>query len=139
MITKFSPYEIQECLFDKKRSFEFLKAINKTVKKNDIVVDAGSGSGILGLFAAKAGAKKVFCIESNPRFTKIIKKNAELNGLSHIIQVIRGDVTKIKLPSKVNVIICELLSTGFFYEPEVQVINHLRKFMKKDGKIIPMN
>ncbi len=139
MITKFTPYEIQECLFDKKRSFDFLSAISETVKKGNIVVDAGSGSGVLGLFAARNGAKKVFCIESNPRFIEIIKKNAELNNLSNVIQVIYGDATKVKLPCKVDVIICELLSTGFFYEPEVQVINHLRKFLKKNGKIIPMN
>ena len=139
MIIKFTPYEIQECLFDKKRSFDFLNAINKTVMKGDTVVDAGSGSGVLGLFAARAGAKKVFCIESNPRFIEIIKKNAELNGFSNAIKVIYGNSTKVKLPCKVDVIICELLSTGFFFEPEVQVINHLRKFLKRDGKIIPMN
>lgn len=138
-ITRFTPYEIQECLFDKKRSFDFLSAINETVKKGDVVVDAGSGSGVLGLFAARAGAKKVFCIESNPRFIEIIKKNAKINDFSDVIQVIYGDATKIKLPCKVDVIICELLSTGFFYEPEIQVINHMRKFLKKGGKIIPIN
>lgn len=138
-ITRFTPYEIQECLFDKKRSFDFLSAINESVKKDDIVVDAGSGSGILGLFAARAGAKKVFCIESNPRFIEVIKKNAEINHFSNVIEAIYADATKIKLPCEVDVIICELLSTGFFYEPEIQVINHLRKFLKKGGKIIPMN
>ena len=137
MNTKFTPYQIQECLFDKKRTNSFKQAIEETVKKGDTVVDAGSGSGILGLFAAKAGAKKVYCVESNQRFIEIIKKNAALNDLSQVISVILGDATKIKLPCKVDVIICELLSTGFFFEPEVEVINNLRKYLRNHGKIIP--
>lgn len=139
MITHFTPYEIQDCLFDTKRTQNFLKAIRSTVKKGDVVVDAGSGSGVLGLFAARAGAKKVYCIEASHRFIEIIQKNATLNGFSKIIETIHGDATKIKLPRQVDVIICELLSTGLFYEPEIQVINHLRTFLKPGGRIIPQN
>ncbi len=137
MITQFTPYQVEDCLFDEKRTLRFAEAIKKIVKKNDVVVDAGSGTGVLGLLAAKAGAKKVYCIESNPRFIPIIKANAKTNGFSKIIQAIYGDASKIKLPGKVNVIIAELMSTGLFYEPQIQVINHLRKYLVKGGKIIP--
>ena len=139
MITHFTPYEIQDCLFDTKRTQNFLKAIQSTVKRGDVVVDAGSGSGVLGLFAARAGAKKVYCIEASHRFIEIIKKNAALNGFASVVKVIHGDATKIKMPQRVDVIICELLSTGLFYEPEIQVINHLRTFLKPNGRIIPQN
>ncbi len=136
-MVKFSPYEISLCLYDKERTNRFAKAIKETVKKGDIVVDAGSGTGVLGLLAAKAGAKKVYCIELQPRFIEIIKKNAELNNLQDKIVVIQGDATKVKLPEKVDVIICELLSTGLFFEPETEVLDHLRQFLKKKGRIIP--
>lgn len=137
MITQFTPYQVEDCLFDEKRTLLFAKAIRKIIKKGDIVVDAGSGTGVLGLLAAKWGAKKVYCIESNPRFIPIIKANAKTNGLSKIIHVMYGDASKIKLPSKVNVIVAELMSTGLFYEPQIQVINHLRKYLVEGGKIIP--
>lgn len=137
MHTQFTPYEIQECLFDRRRTFRFLSAIAETVRRGDVAVDAGSGSGVLGLFAARSGAGKVFCIESDPRFVEIIRRNAALNGFSNRIHVIHGDASRVTLPCKVDVIISELLSTGLFYEPEVQVINHLRKFLRKGGRIIP--
>ncbi len=137
MITHFTPYQIQSCLYDKKRTNSFLQAINERVKKGDIVIDAGSGSGVLGLLAAKAGAKKVYCIEANPRFIEIIKINSILNRVSNIIEVIHGDATQIEIPQKSDLLICELLSTGLFFEPEIQVINHLRSYLKEDGHIIP--
>ena len=136
-MVRFTPYEISLCLYDKERTKRFAKAIEKTVSKGDIVIDAGSGTGILGLLAAKAGAKKVYCIEIHPRFAEIIKKNAEINKLQDKIIVIKGDASRVKIPQKADVLLCELLSTGLFFEPETKVINHLKKYLKKDAKIIP--
>ena len=137
MITRFTPYQIEDCLFDTKRTLHFAEAIKKTIKKNDIVVDAGSGTGVLGLLAAKCGAKKVYCVESNPRFIPIIKANAKTNGFDKVIRVFSGDASQIKLPGQVDVILAELMSTGLFYEPQIQVISHLKKYLRPGGKIIP--
>jgi predicted RNA methylase len=54
----FTSYDIQECLYDEVRVKHFQKAISNTVSDGDIVVDAGSGTGLLGMLAARAGAKK---------------------------------------------------------------------------------
>jgi predicted RNA methylase len=35
------------------------------------------------------------------------------------------------------VLICELLCTGQFFEPEVQVVNHLRQYFKPTTQVIP--
>jgi predicted RNA methylase len=53
---------VDECLLDAKRVREFKSAINKSVRPGDIVVDAGTGSGIIALIAARAGAKKVYAL-----------------------------------------------------------------------------
>ena len=34
-------------------------------------------------------------------------------------------------------LICELLCTGQFFEPQVQVVNHLRRYLKEDASLIP--
>ena len=44
---------ITQCLTDKKRTLKFKRAIAETVKLGDVVLDAGTGSSILALFAAR--------------------------------------------------------------------------------------
>lgn len=134
---QFTPYEISFCLYDTERTKQWKQAIEDVVKEGDVIVDAGAGTGILGVFAALDEAKKVYSIELQPRFCKLIENLAKKNGVSDKITVINADATTVELPEKVDVVICELLCTGQFFEPEVQVINHLRKFFKPSTLLIP--
>ena len=63
---------IFQCLIDRKRALMFKKVIDKFVTKTSIVVDAGTGTGILAMFAAAAGAKKVYAIEADKNFYKTL-------------------------------------------------------------------
>ncbi len=134
---QFTPYEISFCLYDAERTQQWKQAIEDVVIEGDVIVDAGAGTGILGVFAAMDEAKKVYSIELQPRFCKLIENLARKNGVSDKIIVINADATKVELPEKIDVVICELLCTGQFFEPEVQVINHLRKFFKPTTRLIP--
>lgn len=51
-------------LKDEVRTLTYRNAIyhNKHLFKDKVVMDVGSGTGILSMFAAKAGAKKVFAV-----------------------------------------------------------------------------
>lgn len=53
---------MQEMLKDEVRTLTYRNSMyhNKHVFKDKVVLDVGSGTGILSMFAAKAGAKKVF-------------------------------------------------------------------------------
>lgn len=53
---------LQEMLKDEVRTLTYRNSMyhNKHVFKDKVVLDVGSGTGILSMFAAKAGAKKVF-------------------------------------------------------------------------------
>jgi len=133
----FTTDSIESCLYDKQRTAYLQQAIFATVKEGDVVVDAGSGSGILGLFAAKAGASKVYCVELNPEYIHIIEQNAHINGLSDKIIPICADATTVVLPEKADVIISEIISGGFFYEPQLQVLAHLRQYLKAGGATVP--
>ncbi len=134
---QFTPYEISFCLYDTDRTSQWKEAIEDIVNEGDVIVDAGAGTGILGIFAALDGAQKVYSLELHQRFCRLIENLARKNNVSDRVEVINGDATQVVLDEKIDVVICELLCTGQFFEPEVQVINHLRQYFKPTTKIIP--
>lgn len=56
-------------------------AIKKYIKKDSILLDAGTGSGILSIIAKKLGAKEVLGIDIDPNATCSAIENAKVNGL----------------------------------------------------------
>lgn len=115
---------IGECLFDKKRTNAFEKAIRNTVKHGDVVLDGGTGSGIMSLLAARAGAKKVYAVEINPEVAKWTEMNVKNNGYSNVVQVINSNLNNAKLPH-VDVVIMEMMDTGLVFEHQGPAMNNL--------------
>lgn len=59
---------VQEMLKDEVRTLTYRNSMyhNKHIFKDKIVLDVGSGTGILSMFAAKAGAKHVYGVRGRP-------------------------------------------------------------------------
>jgi len=51
------------------------------------VMDLGTGTGILGIAAAKLGAGRVLCLETDPQALAVARRNALVNGVAHILEV----------------------------------------------------
>jgi len=124
------------CLYDSERTSAFKKAIKNTVRLGDIVLEMGAGSGILSMFACDAGAKKVYAIELDHTNVVSLKESLALNGYSDRVVVIEGDATSIKLPEKVDVIICEMIATGLIEELQIPAMNNAIKFARKEVRVI---
>lgn len=60
------------------------------VNKGDIVLDIGTGSGILGIFAAEK-AKRIYATDVNPRAIEFAKRNAGMNGMAGKMVFLKGD------------------------------------------------
>ena len=50
-----------------------------------VVLDVGCGTGILSLFAARAGAKRVFAVDASAAIATRARKIIEANGMDDII------------------------------------------------------
>ena len=70
---------------------------NQHVFRDKVVMDVGSGSGILALWAAKAGAKRVYAVEYTD-MAKHARNVVKANGVDHIVTVIQGAVEDVKIP-----------------------------------------
>jgi len=69
----------------------FLFAENLAVKKGEVVLDMGTGCGILGIIAADK-ATKVVMVDVNPYAVRCAKENAKLNGVLDKICFLQGDL-----------------------------------------------
>jgi protein arginine N-methyltransferase 1 len=96
----YSHYYIhEEMIKDKIRTKSYQLAImsNSEVLKDKIVLDIGCGTGILSIFAARAGAKHVYAID-NAEIAEYARHIIHKNNLSDKITVIKGKVEEIELP-----------------------------------------
>ncbi len=71
----------------------FLLADNLEVEEDDLVLDLGTGCGLLGLVAAKKGAS-VVAVDINPYALRCAMKNAAANDTQTNLTFIQGDLFK---------------------------------------------
>ncbi|KAJ3272102.1 Protein arginine N-methyltransferase 3 [Terramyces sp. JEL0728] len=110
---------------------------NKLYFKDKVVLDVGCGTGILSMFAAKAGAQKVYAVDNSQvivRAREIVKEN----NLDHIITFFQGKIEEIELPTKVDVIISEWMGYFLLFEGMLDSVLVARdKWLKPDGIMAP--
>ncbi|MFC1808774.1 50S ribosomal protein L11 methyltransferase [Candidatus Omnitrophota bacterium] len=124
-------------LADQVRMVSYQKAIHETVRKGDIVVDIGTGSGILAFFAIQAGAKKVYAIEKSPVIHEAMSL-AKINDLEKKTVFIEERSDKVELPEKVDVIVSELMGLFGLEENLLRFLFDAKeRFLKPGGKLVP--
>ena len=111
---------------------------NHDIFKDKVVLDIGCGTGILSIFAAKAGAKHIFGIESAD-ITEYTREIIKKNNLSDKITIIKGKIEEVELPvEKVDIIISEWMGNFLLYGSKIDKIIYARdKWLNKDGYILP--
>ncbi|KAG8709243.1 hypothetical protein FRC08_018446 [Ceratobasidium sp. 394] len=113
---------------------------NPQIFKGAIVMDVGCGSGILSMFAARAGARRVFAVEASGVGVKA-EQNFKDNGYEDIITLIRGKVESITLPegfTHVDVIISEWMGYSLLYESMLDSVLYARdKYLRAGGLMVP--
>eukprot|EP01029_Cantina_marsupialis_P027913 TRINITY_DN774164_c0_g1_i1.p1 TRINITY_DN774164_c0_g1~~TRINITY_DN774164_c0_g1_i1.p1 ORF type:complete len:394 (-),score=115.84 TRINITY_DN774164_c0_g1_i1:126-1307(-) len=128
----------QNMLQDLNRTGTYQKAIssNEIDFKDKVVLDVGTGTGILAAFAAQAGAKTVYAVEASD-MAENCKKLMEANKLDGVIKVIKGKIEEIELPEKVDMIISEPMGFILVHERMLESYMHARKWLKEEGKMFP--
>ncbi|KAI9888459.1 MAG: hypothetical protein M1814_006906 [Vezdaea aestivalis] len=120
---------------DAYRDFIYL---NKDIFKDKVVLDIGCGTGILSMFCAKAGARKVIAVDNSDIIRKATR-NVYENDLAKIVTCIFGKIEEIQLPvDKVDIIISEWMGYCLLYEAMLDSVLWARnKYLKPDGLMVP--
>ena len=126
-----------EMLNDRERTSGFLAAIRNAVRPGDIVVDIGTGTGVLAVAAARAGAKHVYAVEASG-IADIAKMVFEANHVADRITLIEGWSTQIDLPERADVLVTEVIDDEPFSERILEIVLDARKRLLKPGaRLVP--
>jgi ribosomal protein L11 methyltransferase len=68
-----------------------LVLLERLIRPDALVLDLGSGSGILALAAVKLGAARALGIESDPEANVVAVRNAARNRVGHAVEFLEGD------------------------------------------------
>ncbi|MDE2477060.1 MAG: tetratricopeptide repeat protein [Alphaproteobacteria bacterium] len=106
------------------------------------VLDVGTGTGLLAMMAAKAGAASVAACEADPVIADHAREIVALNGLSDRIRVIAKHSTALAvgsdLPQRANVLITETFSSDLLSEGILASLEHAhRELLTEDAVVIP--
>lgn len=127
---------------DLERNNAYSKAIKQAVKRNENILEIGTGSGLLSMIAIDAGAKTVVTCEMNKSIAEVAEKIICKNGYENQIKVISKKSTDLDLVRDVNkkadVLISEIFSSELVGEGIQHSINDAKKrLLKENGTIIP--
>ena len=141
VLTRFVPPWHLKMLADQERNDAFEKAIERAVNTDTVVLDIGTGSGILSMMSAKYGAKQVYTCETSTHIAEVAEKIIEDNGFKDKVKLFRKKSTQLtdaEFTEKPSIIVAEIFDAGLIGEWAIPTFRHAIKHLCTEGcKIIP--
>lgn len=153
--TALSTSQMVSMLHDTRRNELYKKAINEIIQdfirennRPPTVLDVGSGTGLLSLLAAEAGASKVLAFEQMKILTDISTQVIADNGYNSKITVLNLKSTQISDENedlKCDIMVSEILDSILLGEGVIPTVRHAKKYLLNKNnksnqfKIIPSN
>ncbi len=129
--------EHRQYLVDTARLDAFAAALRALVRPGDVVLDLASGTGILGLLACQAGARRVYAVEMGP-IVELARQIARDNGFEDRIVCVNELATRADLPEPVDLIVTDLIGHFGFEAGLIETLSDARRrFLKPGGRVVP--
>ena len=97
-------------LADQRRVQAFRRILAVAVSPGDVVVDIGTGTGLLALLAVGAGASRVYAIERGD-VIDLAQHIARQNRVEDRVTFVRGDSREVQIPETADLVMGELIGS----------------------------
>ncbi len=123
-------------LDDAARTSTYDRALRRLVRPGDVVLDLGSGSGILAMLAARQGAAKVYAVESMP-VAGLASELIAANGLQDRIEVIQADILGHEIPEPVDLLVSDCMGRFLVDDAMLPALQAGCRWLKPEGRCCP--
>ena len=124
-------------LRDARRNEAYQKAIREVVRPGDVVVDLGAGTGLLAMWCAQAGAKRVHAIEAAD-VSALGEQLVRDNQLHKIVKFHHLPSTELELKERADVLVTETFGSHPFEENTHEFVRDARqRLLKPGGRVLP--
>jgi protein arginine N-methyltransferase 1 len=129
--------EHRQMLSDRARLGALERAVSAVVRPGDVVLDLASGTGILGLMACRAGAARVYSVDSGG-IIDVARALARANGCADRMTFVMEDSTSVELPERADVLIGDQIGHFGFEAGLLEYYSDARERLLKPGaRIMP--
>ena len=124
-------------LADKIKVERYQSAVDQTISPNHVVLDLGCGTGLLGLMALRAGARKVYFVEEGA-IIEAARRTITDAGFADRAEFLQINSYQLAVPERVDVVICDHVGYfGFDYGILGLLADAKQRFLKPEGVLIP--
>ncbi len=126
-----------DMIADRGRTSAYARALERFITPTSVVLDIGTGPGIMALLACRAGAARVYAVEADP-VIHLAREVAAANGLTDRIRFVQAMTTEIDLPERVDGIVADIHgSLPLFGRSLPSILDARARFLKPGGWIVP--
>ena len=107
------------------------------MRPDDVVLDIGTGSGVLAVAAARAGARRVYAVEASD-IAEVAERVFEVNGVQDRVTLLPGWSRQIELPEQADLLVAEVIGNEPLEEEILETtLDARRRLLKPGARLIP--
>lgn len=124
-------------LADRVRMDAYAAALQQVVRPGSVVLDIGTGTGMMAMIACRLGARKVYAVDPGDAI-HLGRAVARAGGLADRIEFIQDVSTRVELPERADVVVSDLRGVLPLFEQHVASIADAReRLLAPGGALVP--